>query len=315
MNSRPNGAAVVLLLLGTLALAGCGQKSGAPDASPPDGNADAATAAAAVDATAEQARAAAEAQAAADAKAAELAAREQEIAAREAALKQQEIEAELARLDAENAAAAAAAQQAAAKKAAAKQAAAKPATSKPATPAAEPKQAATPPAPIVVPAGTSLAVEIVAGVSTKQAAVGSPVEGRLVSDLVIGGRRAAKAGAAVQGSVTQSVSGSNKIGGVPTLGIRFDTLVAADGSTRTINALYSQQGASETGKDTAKILGTAAAGAIIGHQVNHKNGSVVGGVLGAGAGTAAAKKTGGEVKIPAGTVLTLTTQQSFEVKP
>ncbi len=167
----------------------------------------------------------------------------------------------------------------------------------------------------MVPAGTRLAIEVVANVNTKHATVGSPVEGRLASDLIVDGRRAAKAGAAVQGTVTQSVSGSDKIGGMPTLGIRFDTLVATDGATKTINAAYSQQGASETGKDTAKIVGAAAAGAIIGHQVNHKNGSVVGGVLGAGAGTAAAKKTGGEVKILAGTVLTLTTHQSFEVKP
>jgi hypothetical protein len=141
------------------------------------------------------------------------------------------------------------------------------------------------------------------------------VQGTLASDLVIDGRRAAKAGAAVQGTVTKSVSGSDKIGGVPTLSLRFDSLVAADGATKTINAPYSQQGVSETGKDTAKIVGGTAAGAIIGHQVSDKNGAVVGGLLGAGAGAAAAKKTGGEVKLTAGSVLTVTTQSSFEVKP
>jgi hypothetical protein len=311
MKLRANRLNALLLCFGMLALAGCGQKA----ANAPDTDDALATATAEAEAEAEAAtaaaRATAEAQAATDAKTAELAAREQEIAAREAALKQQELESELARRDAEIAAAAAAAKQAAARPAASKPAA-KPAAGQPAT---ESKQAAAPPTPIVVPAGTRLAIEVVANVNTKHVAVGSPVEGRLVSDLIVDGRRAAKTGAAVQGTVTQSVSGSNKIGGTPTLGIRFDTLVAADGGTKTINAAYSQQGASETGKDTAKIVGTAAAGAIIGHQVNHKNGSVVGGVLGAGAGTAAAKKTGGDVKILAGTVLTLTTHQSFEVKP
>ena len=42
---------------------------------------------------------------------------------------------------------------------------------------------------------------------------------------------------------------------------------------------------------------------------------VVGFALGAGAGAVAAKKTGGEVKLTAGSVLTVTTQNSFEVKP
>ena len=64
---------------------------------------------------------------------------------------------------------------------------------------------------------------------------------------------------------------------------------------------WCSRAASDTGKDTAKILGTAAAGAIIGHQVNHKNGSVVGGILGGAAGTAVAANTGGEVSLPAGT--------------
>jgi hypothetical protein len=283
-----------------LAMAGCSQKTGSPDTS-------AASAGAAADvATREQ----------------EIAAKEQELAAREAALKQEEaanaqakaeaaaqeaarLAEEQAKRDAEAAAAAAAAAKAAAKPAA-----------KPATKTASTTPASkAPPTPIVVPAGTQIGVLLSANVNTKHVVVGTPVQGTLASDLVIDGRRAAKAGAAVQGTVTNSVSGSNKIGGVPTLSLRFDSLVAADGATKTINAPYSQQGVSETGKDTAKIVGGTAAGAIIGHQVSDKNGAVVGGLLGAGAGAAAAKKTGGEVKLTAGSVLTVTTQASFEVKP
>jgi hypothetical protein len=136
----------------------------------------------------------------------------------------------------------------------------------------------------------------------------------LASDLVVDGRRAAKAGATVRGSVTKVVSGSKHVGGVPTLALSFQTLVA-NGSTVTISAPYSQQGKSETGKDTAKIVGGAAAGAIIGHQIDSDKGSVIGGILGGAAGTAAAHKTGGEVTIPAGQVLTVATGSSFEAKP
>ena len=255
--------------------------------------------------------AAAAAQAAEEAKAAELAAKEQELTDREAALKQKEIEAELAKRDAETAAAATAKQAAASKQAAAKQAsAAKAATT---TAAAAPK--AVPPAPpILVPAGTELAIEVITPLSTKTNKVGDSVDARLASDLMVGDRRAAKAGATVHGTVTQVVSGSNKIGGVPTLGVTFDSLVA-NGTSVSINAPYTKVHKSDTGKDTAKIIGGAAAGAIIGHQVSDKNGAVVGGLLGGGAGTAVAHETGGEAKLAAGKVITVATQSSFEARP
>ncbi len=148
-----------------------------------------------------------------------------------------------------------------------------------------------------MPAGTQLAVELIAPVGTKTNKVGDSVDARLASDLMIGDRRAAKAGASVHGSITQIISGSKKIGGTPTLGVTFDSLVAANGASVSINAPFTQLGKSETGKDTAKIVGGAAAGAIIGHQVSHKDGAVVGGLLGGAAGTAAAKGTGGEVTL------------------
>ncbi len=262
------------------------------------------------DDAAAQAAALEAARAADEAKATELAAREKDLLEREAALKQQELEAQLAQGNAERAAAEAATAAAAARQAAAKKASVKP----PATTAAAPK-AAAPAAPIVVPAGTRLAVELVTPLSTKTNKVGNSVDGRLASDLMIGDRRAAKAGAAVHGSIVQVISGSKKVGGTPTLGIAFDSLVAVNGASVSINAPYTQVGKSETGKDTAKIVGGAAVGAIIGHQVSDKNGSVVGGLLGGAAGTAAAKNTGGEVVLAAGEVVNVSTQSSFEVKP
>ncbi|HET9694120.1 MAG TPA: glycine zipper 2TM domain-containing protein [Steroidobacteraceae bacterium] len=288
---RSSSTVAFLVCVAAVSLAGCGQKAAAPAASgTPIG-------AAAVDA---------EAQAAAEAKAAELAAKEQELAEREAALKQQELDAEKAKQEAEAAAAAAAAQKAAASKRT---------TTKTASSSTAPAKAAAPATPIAVPAGTQLAVALGSAVDTKTVTVGAPVQGTLASDLVVDGRRAAKAGAAVQGSVTQVISGSHKIGGVPTIGLRFDTLVAADGSTKTINASYVQQAKSDTGKDTAKIVGGAAVGAVIGHQVDSDKGSVIGGLLGAGAGAAAAKKTGGEIQLAAGQVLNVSTTTGFEVRP
>jgi hypothetical protein len=306
-----NAAPVRLLLLAAVTLAlgmtGCGQSSPPSATTESTAQSDAAAQAAA--------QAAADEKAAAEARAGELAAREKELAERETALKQKELEAELAKRDAENAAATAAAAAAAQKEAAARQAAAKKAAAAKAAAAPAAAKAAPPATPILVPAGTQLAIELVTPVSTKTNSVGDRVDARLASDLMIGDRRAAKAGASVQGSITQIVSGSKKVGGTPTLGLTFDSLVAANGSSVSINAPLSQQGKKETGKDTAKIVGGAAAGAIIGHQVSSKNGSVVGGLLGGAAGTAVAHSTGGEVTLAAGQVVTVATKASFEVRP
>lgn len=299
MTKNHSGLPVLIAVAGaaTLMLAGCGPSSQpASDTAPAD---QAAQQAAADAAAAEQARAA------------ELAAKEQDIAAREAALQQQQkdLEAELARRDAENAAAAATAAAAAKAAAPAKKPAAKPATSTTAP------KVATPPTPITVPAGTTLAIQLSSSVGTKQAVVGDPVKARLASDLVVDGRKAASAGATVTGSVTKVVSGTAKVGGTPELGLAFNSLVASNGTTVPISAYYTQKGVSETGKDTAKIVGGAAAGAIIGNQVNSGKGAVVGGILGGAAGTGAAHKTGGDVKVEAGTVINVATQSSFTVTP
>jgi hypothetical protein len=287
---RSSVTVVVLLSFFAFTQSGCSERASAPSATgTPIG-------AAASDA---------EAQAAADARAAELATKEQELAEREAQLAQQE---------AQQAQAAAEAAKAKADVAAAKKKASKPASAT--TSATTTTAKSTPPAtPIVVPAGTPLSIELTANVNTKKVHVGDPVQARLASDVVVNGRRAASAGATVTGSVTQVVSGTDKIGGVPTLGLSFASLVAADGSTKTINASYVTQGKSETGKDTAKILGGAAAGAVVGHQVDDDKGTVIGGLLGAGAGAMAAHKTGSDIKLTAGQMLQVSTTNSFEVKP
>jgi hypothetical protein len=256
-------------------------------------------------------------------------AREQDLAQREAALKQQQqdIQDEIARHDAVVASTQAQA-------------------AKNASPSTSPKSTGIEPPPVVshqprpsatlasnnspqsgtssgmvrqsrftVPAGTALEIELTAGVNTKKAHVGDTVSGRLRSPIMVGDTYAVEAGSQITGTVTEVVSGSDKIGGVPTLGLTFDSLVAENGSRVPINAKFVQQGTSDTAQDTAKILGGAAAGAVIGHQVNNSNkGTIIGGIIGGAAGTAAAKNTGGEVRLPAGTVVNVTTDSSFQVE-
>ncbi len=115
--------------------------------------------------------------------------------------------------------------------------------------------------------------------------------------------------------MTEVISGSKKIGGTPTLGLAFDSLVLADGSDTPVSGKITQVAAkSDTGRDTAKIAGGAAIGAILGHQVSNKNGTLIGGLIGAAAGTAAAKNTGTEVELPAGTVIGFTLDSPVNVE-
>jgi hypothetical protein len=285
-----SAGALALPAILVLGLAACGRPSApAPEAAPP-----------AASTAAEPA-----AEPATDAAAAELAAREEELAAKEAELALREKEQELAQREADLAA----------REAAAAKAAATPVKSTTPKPAASTSgtgtKAAPPPPPVTVPAGTQLQVALAAPVSTKTARVGDPIEARLVSDLVVDGRRVAREGATLRGSVTEVVSGSQKIGTTPVLTVTFKQLALADGTTAAIDGQAAQQGASEKGRDTAKIVGGAAAGAIIGHQIDDDKGSVIGGILGGAAGTAAAKKTGTEVDLAEGSAIAVALRASF----
>jgi predicted small lipoprotein YifL len=181
-------------------------------------------------------------------------------------------------------------------------------------PAPTPVATAPAPAPVVsgpksytVPSGTSIEVQLPAAISTKTAKVGNRVSANLTNDLVVDGKVIARAGSLLQGSVTEVISGSKQIGGTPTLGLTFDNLTLADGSDTTVNGTVTQVAVkSDTARDTAKIAGGAVAGAVIGHQVDSDKGRIIGGLLGAAAGTVAARKTGTEVELPAGTVIGFT---------
>jgi len=249
--------------------------------------------------------------------------REQELAQREAALVQQReaVEAEIARRDAQIAAAKAETRDSRLAADRAGKAARSSNTftdhGEPAATLAEADQAFTPAAQarMTVPAGTSLEVTLATPLDTRKARVGDAIEGSLASPILVGDTRAVETGAKIYGTVTEVVSGGAKIGGVPTLGLTFDSLTAEDGRRVPISARFLQQAKSDTGKDTAKIIGGAAAGAVVGHQVGKDDkGTIIGGILGGAAGAAAAKNTGGEVSLPAGTVISVTTESSFQVE-
>ena len=238
---------------------------------------------------------------------ADLKAKEEELARKEAELALKEREQSLAEREAALA-------KASEPKPKPKPAASTSSTTTAAAPAPKPAAPAGP-RNYTVAAGTSLSVQLPATISTKTAKVGDRIAANLSNDLVVDGKVVAKAGALLQGSVTEVISGSKKIGGTPTLGLAFDSLVLANGSDTPVSGKITQVAAkSDTARDTAKIAGGAAIGAILGHQVSNKNGTLIGGLIGAAAGTAAAKNTGTEVELPAGTVIGFTLDSPVNVE-
>ena len=248
--------------------------------------------------------------------------RENELKAREDAVAQREAEV-AAKEQAEETRKQAEADEADAKEAAAATLAAKKVAKKPApaTSSTSLASSTSPTAPmkpvenrVEVPSGTALTVALSSDLSSRTAKAGDPFEATVASNLSVNGQLAVPTGSRVTGTITDVVSGSRAIGSVPMLGIKFNQIVLEDGETIPITGDLVQQGKSEKGQDTAKILGGAAAGAILGHQVKkNDSGKVIGGLLGGAVGAVAAKRTGTEVQLPAGSTLTITTGEPFSV--
>ncbi|MEO7774615.1 MAG: glycine zipper 2TM domain-containing protein [Steroidobacteraceae bacterium] len=243
-------------------------------------------------------------------RAAQLATREQELAQREAEIDLQKRELNVAKREGALAA------QKPKSTTPVKPVVGKPVPPKTADAIASASKPAAKPVAVTVPSGTSLTVSLTSALSTRTAKQGDPFEARTVSDIMVDGKRAVPANSRVTGSVTGVVSGSSKIGGVPTLGLRFDSLVLDDGQRIAINGELDERGKSDTGRDSAKIIGGAAAGAILGHQVkSNDGGKIIGGLLGGAIGAVAARKTGTEVELAAGSTMSIALSSSFEVLP
>lgn len=158
----------------------------------------------------------------------------------------------------------------------------------------------------VVPEGTKIAVRLSTSLSSQTSRVGDRVVGVIDSDVLVGETTVIPAGSTVYGTVT-SVHALPKIGGRASLAFNFDRLETTDGKDYPIAAMFARTGPSETAKDTSTIIAGAIIGAVAGHQVDDDQGRAVGGLAGAGIGTAIAAATDGQaITLPEGTRLRLT---------
>jgi hypothetical protein len=155
------------------------------------------------------------------------------------------------------------------------------------TPTVEPAAANDPVVQeIVVPASAVIGLEIDRTITSEQAQVEDRVNARVTRDVYADGQLAIPAGARVTGSVTV-VERGGKVKDRARLGVRFHTLVLADGrhvQLRT-DPIY-REGDSPGSESSKKIGGAAIGGAVLGAILGGGKGAVAGAAAGAAGGTA-----------------------------
>ena len=174
----------------------------------------------------------------------------------------------------------------------------------------EPARPADPPAPqfvdLVVPSDSVLGLQMETSLTSERARVEDEVIARVTRDVRVSDRVAIPAGARAEGEVTL-VERGGKVRERARLGIRFTSVVLADGTRIPLETetIY-REGDSPGGESAAKIGGGAIGGAIIGGLFGGARGAVIGGSVGAGAGSAAALAGGrNPATLPTGTPVTV----------
>jgi hypothetical protein len=159
---------------------------------------------------------------------------------------------------------------------------------------------------LVLPASSVIGLRVETPISTERARIEDRVDARVTRDVIADGRVAIPAGAQAVGSVIL-VERGGKVKERARLGVRFHTLVLADGSEVPISteAIY-REGESPSGDSTRKIGGAAVGGAILGAIIGGKKGAMIGGATGAAGGTAVVMAGDrNAATLPTGTVVTI----------
>jgi hypothetical protein len=177
-------------------------------------------------------------------------------------------------------------------------------------PPAEPPHAPEPPQKtfeeFVLQSGSVIGLQTETRLTSETARVEDRVDARVTRDVKFGDHVAIPAGTHVVGSVMQ-VDRGGKFKETAKLGIRFNTLVMADGTRVPINTDTIIRSGEAPGNSTAaKVGGGAVAGTILGALLGGAKGAAIGGAAGAGAGSAAvAAGDRNAATLPAGTPMTV----------
>jgi BON domain len=188
-----------------------------------------------------------------------------------------------------------------------------------AAPAPAPQEAAAPPPPppkpIIVPAGTVLAVRTTDALSSKTSNAGQTFGGTLAKSVRVGGKTALPAGATVYGTVV-TAKAKGKIKGEGELTLQLLS-ISTGGERYHIQTNVFTSTIKGKGKRTAATTGGgAAAGALIGGIAGGGKGAGIGALVGGGAGLVGGAATGNQqIEIPPESVLNFTLSAPLTIPP
>ena len=190
----------------------------------------------------------------------------------------------------------------------------------PATPPASRPQPSAPPVPktvaVTVPESTPLNIKLEDNLNSGVNHEGDTFRATLVQAVIVGDRVVLPEGSTIEGTLTSVVpakKGIKESGGAMTLS--FDRITTPSGNSAGMAASFAQQ-AKSTAKKAGTIGGSAAGGTLLGKVLGGSTkdaaiGAVVGGAIGTGV---AAGTKGSELKLEAGTPLTITLEQPVTLK-
>lgn len=139
---------------------------------------------------------------------------------------------------------------------------------------------------IHIPASAVIGLELESSTSSENARLEDRVDARVTRDVFADGRLAIPAGSRVTGAVTM-VERGGKVKERARLGVRFHTLVLANGRHVTMRTeTIFREGESPASESSKKIGGAAIGGAVLGAIIGGKKGAIAGATAGAAGGTA-----------------------------
>jgi len=159
---------------------------------------------------------------------------------------------------------------------------------------------------LIVSADSVVGLRVETSTTSEDARVEDDVVARVTRDLRVGDRVVIPAGAEARGAVTL-VDRGGRLRDSARLGVRFTSVVLADGTRIPLETetIY-RGGDAPGGESAAKIGGGAIGGAIIGGIFGGAKGAVIGGSAGAGTGTAAVLAGGrNPAALPSGALITV----------
>jgi type IV secretory pathway VirB10-like protein len=158
----------------------------------------------------------------------------------------------------------------------------------------------------VLPAASVIGLQVTTPLTSERAHVEDRVDARVTRDVMSAGRVAIPEGSRVMGSVTL-VEPGGKMKARARLGVRFHTLVLADGREVPLRTepIY-REGESPANESARKIGGAAIGGAILGAIMGGGKGAMIGGATGAAGGSAVVMAGDrNAATLPGGTVVTV----------